>query len=111
MRDGQILVHLDRKAPMSVTALARHLGLAASTLSEAITNLAALGYVEKTAGASKDRRAVGLSLTDKGVEAVRDSSVLEAPRLAAVLRRLAPADRRRVIESLSVLADACRRRP
>lgn len=111
LRDAQILVHLDRNTPMTVTALARHLGLAASTLSEAITNLAALGYAEKTAVAPRDRRAVGLRLTDKGVAAVRETSVLEGARLAAVLRRLAPSDRRRAIEGLSIFADACRRRP
>jgi DNA-binding MarR family transcriptional regulator len=110
MRDSQILAHLDRKTPTNVTALARHLGLAASTLSEAIKTLAALGYVEKTAGASRDRRAVGLRLTDHGVTAVRETSVLESPRLAAALRRLNPADRRRAVDGLALFADACRRR-
>lgn len=106
-RDSEILVHLDRRAPMRLSALARHLDLAASTLSEAIADLVTFGYVEKTA-AEGDRRAIGLKLTPKGVAAVRATSVLEAARIAAVLRRMKPADRARAIDGLTALAEACR---
>jgi DNA-binding MarR family transcriptional regulator len=109
-RDSQILVHLDREIPSGLTALAAHLDLALSTVSEAIKHLTALGYVEKRAGKRGDRRAVGLTLTEKGAEAVRSTSVLEPARLAAVLRRLKPADRRRAIDGLAIFADACRSR-
>jgi len=107
-RDAQVLVHLDREQPMTLTTLARHMGLAASTLSEAVKQLAALGYVDKARRVEGDRRQVGLALTRKGVEAVRSSSVLETPRLKRVLRRLAPADRARVADALELLAAACR---
>ena len=110
-RDSQILVHLDREVPAGLTELAGHLDLALSTLSEAIKHLTALGYVEKRAAKRGDRRAVGLTLTAKGAEAVRSTSVLEPSRLAAVLRRLTPADRRRAIDGLALFAEACRRRP
>jgi len=110
-RDSQILVHLDRETPAGITGLARHLDLALSTVSEAIKHLSALGYVEKRTGKRGDRRAVGLTLTEKGAAAVLSTSVLEPERLAAVLRRLKPADRNRAIDGLSVFAAACRTRP
>jgi DNA-binding MarR family transcriptional regulator len=110
MRDSEILIHLDRHTPMMLTALARHMDLAASTLSEAISTLTRLGYVEKLTGSGTDRRAIGLLLTPKGVAAVRATSVLEAGRIKSVLHRMKPADRKRAIDGLSLLADACRRR-
>ena len=109
-RDSQVLIHLDRTRPTSLTPLARHLGLAASTLSEAITRLERFGYVAKGAAAGADRRHVGILLTKKGADAVLSSSVLERPRLRAVLTRLSPRDRRAVIDGLNILAGACRPR-
>jgi DNA-binding MarR family transcriptional regulator len=108
-RDAEVLVHLNRREPVRLTSLARHLGLAASTLSTAIAHLERMGYVEK-AVAPDDRRAVALRLTSQGVSAVRSASVLEPARLGAVLRRMTPVDRRCAIEGLSRLASACRRR-
>lgn len=108
-RDATILVHLDRTEPISLSALARHLGLAASTLSEATSRLEAFGYVSKGDRGGRDRRRIGLTLTSKGVAAVRASSVLEPARLGAALRRLSREERLRVIDGLSTLADACRR--
>lgn len=107
-RDAQVLVHLDRQRPMTLTVLARHMGLAASTLSEAIKQLAALGYLDKERRADGDRRRVGLLLTAKGVKAVRSASVLETARLESVLRRLSAANRASVADALATLAAACR---
>jgi len=108
-RDSAILVHLDRAAPMRLTDLARHLDLAASTLSETITKLADFGFVEKTSKKPGDRRAVEIRLTQKGIDGVCGVSVLEASRLTAVLRRMNPSDRKRAIDGLSLFARACRK--
>lgn len=110
MRDSEILVHLDRHVPMRLTELSRHMDLAASTLSEAVKHLVAFGYIEKFASEPGDRRAIGLKLTTKGVAAVRATSVLEADRISAVLRRMSPSDRAKAIEGLTLLANACRRK-
>jgi DNA-binding MarR family transcriptional regulator len=107
-RDATILVHLDRGEPVTLSALARHMHLSASTLSEAVTTLEALGYLLKTRQSSVDRRQVGLVLTRKGVAAVRATSVLEARRLRAVLSRLAVTERARAVSGLELLARACR---
>ena len=39
MRDSEILVHLDRSTPLTLTELASHMDLARSTLSEAVSKL------------------------------------------------------------------------
>lgn len=110
MRDSEILVHLDRHVPMRLSELARHMDLSASTLSEAVKHLVVFGYIEKLASEPGDRRAIGLKLTAKGVSAVRTTSVLEAGRISAVLRRMPPSDRAKAIEGLTLLANACRRK-
>jgi DNA-binding MarR family transcriptional regulator len=107
MRDSEILVHLDRRVPLTLGALAAHMDLAASTLSEAISHLETHGYVLKTQ--ARDRRRVALLLTPRGVAAVRATSVLEASRLRAILLRLSARDRVRAIDGLALLAGACLR--
>ena len=107
MRDSAILVHLDRDRPLTLGALAAHLGLAASTLSEAISRLEAHGFVQKTP--EQDRRRMALRLTAKAVRTVRATSVLESSRLKAILLRLTTEERRRVTDGLALLADGCRR--
>ena len=105
-RDAQLLVHLDLQAALPVSRLAFHMGLSASTVSEALTRLAALGFVHKAAAAS-DRRQVGVRLTPKGVAAVRDGSVLETDRLRRVLTRMSKSDRVAAVSGLARLARAC----
>ena len=48
-RDGSILAHLDEDAATTQRHLARHMGLAKSTLSEALSALEGTGYVLRTA--------------------------------------------------------------
>jgi DNA-binding MarR family transcriptional regulator len=76
------------------------------TLDRAIEHIQ-FGYVVKGAGAA-DRRRVGVLLTKKGVESVLATSVLERPRLRAVLRRLDRRDLAAVVKGLGVLAGACK---
>ena len=107
-RDSQILVHLDRRRATAASQLRRHLGLAASTVSEALTRLERFGYVVKVPAVAGDRRRIGLVLTAKGVAAVRAGSVLETARLAAALRRLSAADRVALTAALDRFVQACR---
>ena len=107
-RDSEILVHLDRSTPITLTELASHMDLARSTLSEAVSKLEKFGYLEK-ASRGADRRHIGIVLSRKGVEAVRQTSVLEHRRLHAALSRLSRADLSAVIAGLETLARACRR--
>jgi MarR family transcriptional regulator, organic hydroperoxide resistance regulator len=106
-RDSSLLVHLDETHPTRPAALARHMGVVASTMSAALQRLESLGYVTRTAAAA-DRRAAELRLSATGAEALRATSVLEAARVRALLRALTPQERTRAVEGLALLGAAAR---
>lgn len=106
-RDSALLSHLDERRPMAPSILARHLGVGASTMSAAIKRLVRLGYVEQHRH-PEDGRRIRLSLSSKGTQAMRDTSVLEAARVRRVLARLSPTDRRAALSGLALLARASR---
>jgi DNA-binding MarR family transcriptional regulator len=108
-RDSAILAHCSTERARVPSALARHLGVARSTLSEATKKLVLAGYLRRVANEHGDGRQVGILLTAKGLRAVRETSVLESERLAAVLRCVSPSDRISIADGLTKLADACRR--
>jgi hypothetical protein len=68
----------------------------------------ALGYLWKAPEETGGRRRVKLSLSARGVAAVRANSVLEPTRLRVVLERLPAAKRRAAVRGLGLLAAACR---
>lgn len=105
--DSTLLAHLDEDEAVRATSLAKHLGLAASTLSAAIARLAALGYVVQRRDA-KDGRAIELLLSAKGAAAMQASSVLESARVKKMLERLKPGERTRALDGLAMLGRAAR---
>jgi len=111
-RDSSILAHLDVTTATMPARLAAHLSIARSTLSEALKRLTALGYTRQTTRSSEngERGGVGILLTSKGLAAIRETSVLETPRLREVLDTLSPSELRAVARGMSVLANACSRR-
>lgn len=106
--DATVLVHLDRPRPFTPSALAAHLGRGRPAVSASLKRLVALDYVHRRPRAG-DARVADLVLTASGRSAVRASSVLDAARVARVLAQLPPADRRRAIDGLSLLAEAADR--
>src|SRR5215216_2756911 len=107
-QDASILVHLDRDSGLSPRALAAHLGVAPSTLSASIARLAELGYLTSEPNKT-DRRKRELRLTTRGAEAIASTSVLNAERVRALLKKLKPAERKAALNGLSLLARAARR--
>jgi MarR family transcriptional regulator, organic hydroperoxide resistance regulator len=107
-RDAAILAHLDRWTPIAPGRLATHLGIAPSTLSEALKRLAALGFVSTPVAAGRARRRVSVILTEMGAAAISDTSVLETPRLEAALSRASQRDLKAISTGISTLANACR---
>ena len=103
--DSTLLAHLDEERPVRPTSLARHLGIAASTLSAAVTRLTSLGYIVQRRD-DEDGRAVGLMLSAKGAQAMQASSVLEAGRVKRMLAQLGAPDRKRALDGLALLARA-----
>ena len=109
-RDAALLSHLDTRDPVTAGALANHLGVVPSTMSQALKRLEGLGYIRR--GKSPDnRRAVELRLTEAGAEAMAVGSVLDADRVALLLGRLTPPERRRAVQGLALLARAARATP
>ena len=108
-RDAAILAHCSAHSPILPAKLARHLSIARSTLSEAIKKLTQAGYVRRVPEVDGDGRQSGILLTAKGLRAVRETSVLETSRLAAVLAEASAADRAAIALGLTKLAEACRR--
>jgi DNA-binding MarR family transcriptional regulator len=107
-QDASILVHLDREAGLSPRALAKHLGVAPSTLSAALSRLAELGYLTNNPGET-DRRKREIRLTARGAEAIASTSVLNAERVRAMLNKLKPEERRAAVRGLAFLAEAARK--
>ena len=107
-QDASVLVHLDREAGLRPGALAKHLGVAASTLSATISRLEKLGYLSNTPAAS-DKRRRELRLTQQGAAAVAATSVLNEERVRAMIRKLSPAERKAAVRGLGLLAKAARK--
>lgn len=105
--DSAILAHLDEDRPIAASALARHLGIGAPTLSATLSRLAKLGYITRSPRAG-DRRVADLRLSKAGGRAMASSSVLEAARVAAVLRELTADEQRLALDGLGLLARAAR---
>ncbi len=107
-KDASLLAHAGASEGVTPGALARHFGVAASTLSAQIKRLEAMGLIalEPDPADSRRRR---LSLTDQGRAATRAGSVLDAGRLTALLDTLNTDERRRAVEGLTVLAEGARR--
>jgi DNA-binding MarR family transcriptional regulator len=110
-RDGSILSHLDEHEPIAPARLATHLGIAKSTLSEALKRLIALGYVRRAGerdDTERDRRFTAVTLTRRGAQAIQQTSVLETNRLAEVLATLPDRELQRITAGMTLLARACR---
>lgn len=105
--DSGVLAHLDERIPTTPTALARHLGVGASTLSAGVKRLVALGHISRQP-APEDRRRWQLHLTAKGAAALAETSVLDSRRVTRLLAQLSAPQQRAAVEGLALLASAAR---
>jgi MarR family transcriptional regulator, organic hydroperoxide resistance regulator len=104
-RDSSLLVHLSPGQPVTPGTLAAHMGVGASSLSAAIRRLSRLGYLRREQN-PRDRRVAALTLTAQGAKAMAATSVLDSARVAALLEKLTPAQRKRALDGMELLAQA-----
>jgi len=105
-RDATLIAHLDEAKPLSQATLARHVSVAKSTLSEALSWLEEMGYVARTTKG----RSVLLVRTAAGTRAMSRGSVLESGLLRQLLRTLSGPEREVAVEGIELLAMAAERR-
>ena len=102
---ASVLDHLDEIDPTTLNDLARHTGVTPGTMSMTIDRLERKGYVVRLRDTS-DRRRVHLRLTSAGVRVRQASSVLDPPRVEAVVARLSDQERDDAVRGLALLARA-----
>jgi MarR family transcriptional regulator, organic hydroperoxide resistance regulator len=105
---ASILDHLDEIEPTTVNDLARHMGVTAATMSVAIDRLERQGYVVRARDAA-DRRRVHVRLTSAGVRVRDAASVLDPPRVEALIATLKDDEREVALRGLALLAEAAAR--
>ena len=102
---ASVLDHLDEVDPMTLNALATHMGVTPATMSLTVDRLERKGYVVRLRDAA-DRRRVHLRLTSAGVRVRDASSVLDPELVEALVERLSDDDRVAAIRGLEILANA-----
>lgn len=102
---ASVLDHLDEIAPVTLSGLARHMGVTAGTMSLVVDRLERKGYVIRQRDTA-DRRRVHLRLTTAGVRVREASSVLDPPLVEALVARLTDEERDAAIHGLALLARA-----
>ena len=102
---ASVLDHLDDVEGTSLLALARHMGVTASTMSLMVDRLERGGYVRRERS-PRDGRRVDLRLTAAGVAIKKQQKVLEPDLIAALLGRLDRGRRREALHGLELLAEA-----
>lgn len=105
--DASILAHVADADGVSPARLARHLGVARSTLSAALARLEEAGLLEAQPDAHDGRRRA-VRLTPAGQAAIAENNVLDPTRVAQLLAAMTPDARRRAVEGLRLLAAAAR---
>ncbi len=102
---ASILDHLDDVEPTSLTGLARHMGVTASTMSLGVDRLVRHGYVVRARDPDDGRRVL-LRLTTAGERIKEVQSVLEPDRVKAMLDRLSADEQTQALRGLGLLARA-----
>lgn len=102
---GHILSQLDAADPTMVTELAESMGVTPSTMSLNLKRLREAGLVVCERDPD-DRRVMNVRLTEAGERARDAVRPLDVDRVDALLQSLWPEDRRRVLEGLTILAEA-----
>jgi DNA-binding MarR family transcriptional regulator len=106
-RHGGVLAQLSAGQPISVTELARRMGVSLSTASELVGDLGRAGLVERREDPSNRRRTLA-SLAEPHRATVQAFVAQRAGPLLKVLEALSPSDRQGFARGLSAWAEQVR---
>ena len=101
----KLLVYLSTRAPMRMSALAQHLGIALPSCTSLIDRLARAGMVERQEDPS-DRRLVLCALSEQGLAAVTKLRQASDVMSDELLRRLTTDELRVVAQALAIFQRA-----
>ncbi len=107
-RQCRVLRALGSDPDINLSDLAEQEGLTPSGMSRRVDPLVEGGYLMRRKGAPEDGRALRLSLTRKGREALDAVEDTIYGSIEKLWRAVPPADRPKVLESLAVLVRAAR---
>jgi len=107
-RDATLLAHLSEREPVSQSDLGRHIGVAKSTVSEALAGLEECGFIVRQPDGADSRGAL-IFRTASGTAAMSSGSVLETERLRELLEVMTAEERYRAVEGLELIARAALR--
>ncbi len=96
---------LSTQGPQTVTALAEHLDVHASTMTRMCSRLVTRGLVVRVPSAV-DRREVVIRLSGTGMQLVADVMESRRSEFDVIVRRLAPDEQRAAIDALEAFANA-----
>ena len=102
---ASILDHLDEIEATGLKDLALHMGVTPSTMSLSVDRLARGGYVNRGPD-PRDGRRVALRITAAGARLRDQMTVLDPGLVRSILSRLNPAQRKRALDGLELLACA-----
>jgi DNA-binding MarR family transcriptional regulator len=99
----RVLTHLHETRPVTLTTLARHLGVGRSAMSIAIAKLVRGGYVRRER-AEQDGRAIHLTLTAAGARITEQNTVLDKDLVRELFRRMRPSELDVALNGMELLA-------
>jgi len=99
------LIAIEEHGKLTIGQLAQNLDLDNSTLSRTVQGLVEVGFVERTVHPT-DRRAVLLSLTEKGRATCHVFNEASDRYYTAVLEQIPPEERGTVVDKFSLLVEA-----
>lgn len=106
-RDLRLLTHIGTEGCPSASGLARHLGIARSTMSEAIRSLEIRGLLIRERTGSSRRP---IHLTTEGLEAIRSDEGLDRRVISQIMNELSASQQNTVLNAFRLIAQAIRTR-
>lgn len=101
----QVLAHLERTGPVSMSSLADHLGVSLPNASGIVSRMEERRLIERSHDQG-DRRRVIVRLTDAGAQFTRELGDLRRAHVTALIAALSPASQQNLLRALRDVGNA-----